>query len=323
MNTKVTRSLGKLKLTIRKNIPTITTIVGVAGVVGTGILSARGAYKSVKAVDEHKKRMEQLRANKDSFDSLKEYNKEVVSVYTETGKEMAKSYWPAALAGAVTVASVITTHKVHRKRYLAMTGLYMASLQAFNEYRRRVEDKYGVEAERDLYFGRTTEEVVTVETDKKGKEKTSVEIVKKSDPKRDPTFSTLLIDINDKAWYYGRPESTYYFLVNAQRFLNEKLQAKGYLFLNDVLTALEKPEIPEGQFIGWIYDPDRGEKNDNCIDFGLMENSPFFDKENVELFLNGKNEYVYITLNHDGTMFDRITEFNRYRDRNGVRITGR
>ena len=312
MNPRTSRRINRLGLTVKKNIPNITTIASAVGVIGTLILSARAAYKSVKALEEHKKDIEQLHANKNSFEDVKEYNKEVVVVYKNTAKEMIKQYWPAALCAGLTVAGILATNSIHRKRYLTIAGMYSAVYTAYNEYRKRVEDKYGYEAERELYYGTQKEEIITVETDKKGKEKTKVETISKPGLD-DPAHGLLLIEVGDKAWFYNRPESTYYYLLNAQEFLTQTLRTKGYLFLNDVLRALEKPEIPEGQIIGWIYDETKDD-TDNCVDFGLKSGT-----ENFEFFMSGKNEFVYLTLNHDGTIYDKFPSFDRIWKRNDAR----
>jgi hypothetical protein len=38
-----------------------------------------------------------------------------------------------------------------------------------------------------------------------------------------------------------------------QNYFNDKLRAKGYLFLNEVLEMLDIPTIREGQFAGWVW----------------------------------------------------------------------
>lgn len=313
MNPKTTRNIRKLGLIFRKNIPNITTVISAIGVVGTAVLSAKAAYDSIEALEDHKKTIEKLHINKDNFDDPKEYNKEVFSVYKDTAFEMIKVYWPAALASATTMAAIFTTNSVHRKRYLAMSGMYSAILTAYNEYRNRVSKKYGEEAERELYYDLKREEIVTVETDKKGREKTKVEIVTKPGIIDDPTFSLFLIDQRDKTWYYKNPEMTYYRLTEIEKYLTQRLRTKGYLFLNEVLSELQKPEIPEGQIIGWVYDETKGD-TDNCVDFGLKSGT-----ENFDFFMNGKNDFVYITMNHDGTIYDKFPLFDRFRKRNPSR----
>jgi len=305
MNLKIGRSVGKLGLTLRKNLPAILTFASAAGVVGSVVLTAKAAYKSVPKIEEHKDTMERLRANKDNFEDVKEYNREVVSVYKNTAIEMVKAYWPAALVTSLTMAAIFTNNSVNKKRYLTMVGMYSAMSTAYNEYRKRVADKYGEDAERDLYYNLKREEVVTVETGKNGKEKTKVEVVVSPQQVTDPNFSLYLIDPHDKCWFYRKPEMTLLYLQKTQEFLTQHLHARGYLFLNEVLRALDKPEVPEGQVIGWVYDENKAE-GDNRVDFGLVPGT-----ENYDFFMNGKNDFVYITLNHDGTIYDKFPSFDR------------
>lgn len=314
MNPKVTRTAGRLKLTVKKNLPTILTISSAAGAVTSTVLAARAAYKSVPTVEEHKDKMERLRANKDRFETEKEYNKETFNVYKKTAINLTKDYWPAAVSLGLTIAGIFTTNKVHRNRYFTMAGMYSAAAAAYENYRKRVKEKYGEEAEKELYYNTHREDVITIKTDKKGKEKTEVETVVKPGAVDDPNFSVYLIDQTDKSvWYSGRPDMTYYVLQRLESDLTIMLHTRGYLFLNEVLRALNKPEIPEGQVIGWVYDESKSE-GDNRVDFGLKEGT-----ENFDFFLSGKNDFVYLTMNHDGTIYDKFPLFDKLWNRNTPR----
>ncbi len=310
MNPRIGRSLNRLGITLKKNAPEITTVLSAIGVIGTGVLSARAAYKSTKAINEHREVMEQLRANKENFDDNKEYNKEVAVVYKNTAIEMLKVYWPAAVCSGLTIAGIFTTNAVHRKRYFTMAGMYASVSAAYKEYRKRVSEKYGEETERELYYNVKREELVTVETDKKGNEKTKVDIVMSPNVVDNSDYSLFLLKPGDKVWYYNRPDLTYYKLKGYEAVLTQMLRSRGYLFLNEVLRTLELPEIPEGQVIGWVYDEDKSD-TDNCVDFGLKDGT-----ENFEFFMNGKNEFLYITMNHDGTIYDKFPSFDRFWKRN-------
>ncbi len=310
MNPKIGRTIGRFGLALRKHLPTITTVASSIGVIGTAVFSARAAYKSVPAIEEHKDILEQLRANKDGFDTEKEYNKEVVSVYKKTGVELLKSYWPAAVSSGLTIAGIFSTNSIHRKRYFAMAGMYTAVNAAYNEYRKRVSEKYGEDAERDLYLGLKREEIVTIETDKKGKEKTKTEVVVTPESTENPNYDVWLIDPSCKFWYKNHPEQTYYYLKHTvEADMTQLLRTRGYVFLNEVFRALELPEVPAGQYIGWIYDENKSE-TDNAIDFGLYEGT-----ENFDFFISGKNEFVYIRFNHDGTILDKFEDYDRLHHR--------
>lgn len=313
MNPRLGRSIGRLGLLLKKNLPTITTVASVIGVVGTGVLSARAAYKSCSTIEKHKENIEKVRSNKDNLEN-KEYNQAVVTVYKETAVDLVKVYWPAAVTMGLTIAGIFTTNHIHRKRYFTMAGMYTAAMAAYNDYRNRVREKYGEDAERELYYNIEKEEIVTVETDKRGKEKTKVEVVMKPRNHLDETLSLLCFEPSqgNSYWYQGRPDLTYYFLHGREEVLTQMLRTRGYLFLNEVFRELSQPEIPEGQMVGWIYDETKGD-TDNCVDFGLKEGT-----ENFDLFMSGKNDFVYLQLNHDGVIYDKFPFFDRLWKRNNA-----
>ncbi len=312
MNPKTIRTIRKFGLMVKKNIPTIISFASAGGVIVTGIFSARAAIKSSPVIEEYKEKMELLKSNKETFENQKEYKKEVFSVCKDTAVGVAKQSWPAVTAAGLTVFGILKSDRMHRMDYAKMAGMYATLFAGYTEYRKRVAEKYGSEAEKDIYYDMQREEIVTVETDKKGKEKTKVETIFKPGFEHDANYTTWLIDTNDKLWYWRKPELTKYYLDEQQRFLTDLLQSRGFVFLNEVLRALHKPEIPEGQFIGWVYDEDKA-TGDNYIDFGLVPGT-----ENYDLFMSGKNEFVYITLNHDGVIYDKFPRFDRVWKRNNA-----
>ena len=86
-----------------------------------------------------------------------------------------------------------------------------------------------------------------------------------------------------------------------QAYANEKLKAKGYLFLNDVYKMLGIPATKAGQIVGWIYD----EKNpigDNFVDFGLYD----MNKPVVRDFVNGYERTILLDFNVDGNILEMM-----------------
>lgn len=50
-----------------------------------------------------------------------------------------------------------------------------------------------------------------------------------------------------------RSEYNKMFLKVQEGYFNDRLAARGYLFLNDVYDALGFPRVPAGQLIGWVH----------------------------------------------------------------------
>ena len=75
-----------------------------------------------------------------------------------------------------------------------------------------------------------------------------------------------------------------FYLRHQQNYANDRLKARGHLFLNDVYDMLGVPRTKVGQVCGWIYDPEDPNR-DNFVDFGIKidyENNRFVLDPNVD-----------------------------------------
>lgn len=72
------------------------------------------------------------------------------------------------------------------------------------------------------------------------------------------------------------------YLKNEEKFVNDVLQNKGYVFLNEVLSNLGIKLVKRGQFDGWVYDELDSEKK-GVVKFRVKE-------ENGEIILNFNEE---------------------------------
>lgn len=90
------------------------------------------------------------------------------------------------------------------------------------------------------------------------------------------------------------------FLKERERYCNDLLKAKGYLFLNEVYDALGMAVTKTGQVVGWIYDKDNP-IGDNYIDFHL-------NADRNREFINGYENVILLDFNVDGNILDRMPE---------------
>lgn len=88
------------------------------------------------------------------------------------------------------------------------------------------------------------------------------------------------------------------FLRDQQRYANDMLRSRGYLFLNDVYKMLDIPLTKAGQIVGWVYDDDQP-IGDNFVDFGL-------GMESNRDFVNGIENVALLDFNVDGNILDYI-----------------
>ena len=96
------------------------------------------------------------------------------------------------------------------------------------------------------------------------------------------------------------PRSNLMFLKYQERYANERLKAKGYLFLNQVYEMLGIPITEEGQLVGWVYDVDNP-IGDNYVSFGL-------DSDVNRDFINGFGNIAILDFNVDGYILNYISK---------------
>lgn len=122
------------------------------------------------------------------------------------------------------------------------------------------------------------------------------EVKVKQDTVLDMDYGTspyaIQFDEDSSLWTTDR-EYNKYFLAVAEQFANDKLRARGYLFLNEVYDALGIARTKAGQVMGWVYDPGNP-NNHNHVDLDIS------NKRN-----DGKNVFI-LDPNVDGCILDKI-----------------
>lgn len=226
MNIKQTFKKATMK--VAKHSPAIFTGVGIVGLGTTAYL----AYKSRDKVEEVVEEIE--RKN----DLGLEVNK------AEVAKGIAEAVYQPVLVGALSITCILMAHKIQNKRILTLAGA-LAVEQSRNIY---FEKKYRKQHGDEAYskFTVPTEEVETVSMDKNGKEKVTIDEVKKD------------IDHSIGQWYdqsseYAADDHAYNIAMIDT--VNDRLQTilfqRGNLTLNEVREALGFERIRSGALLGW------------------------------------------------------------------------
>lgn len=298
---KASRNLNKVGFALKKYSPEIFTTVGVVGVVASGVMACKATTKLDIILDESKENIDAIHNAMEHPETLpEEYtpedgNKDLGIVYVQTGVKIAKLYAPSIILGALSLTSIIASHKILRKRNVALASAYMTIDKSFKDYRGRVVERFGKELDRELKYNIKAKEIEEVTVDKKGKEKTEKKTVETVNP-NDISDYARIFDCGNKGWCKD-PEANLAFLKLQQNYANDKLKTKGYLFLNDVYKMLGFPETKAGQCVGWVYDNPNG---DGFVDFGLYELS----NPRTNDFVNGFERSVILNFNVDGPILD-------------------
>ena len=296
----IKQTMNKLKFKTVKNAPTILMIAGAVGVVGAGVLVGKSTLKLAKVLDESKNTIDSI--NDAIKDVNIEYSEEDATSDLKTVKvnvvvDVIKLYTPAVILGGVSIACMVQSHNILRKRNLALAAAFTTASESFKKYRKAVVDKYGERVDYELKHGIRSEKVAVTETDENGKTKTKKETIDVIDGYSD---YARFYDDGCTGWDKDA-EYNLMFLKAQQQYANDKLIAKGYLFLNEVYDMLGIPQSKEGQIVGWIYNLENP-TGDNFVDFGIYD----VNKENARDFVNGYEQTILLDFNVDGNVWEKM-----------------
>lgn len=284
-----TRGLATATFRLKKYAPEILTTVGVVGVIAAGVLASRATLKLEPVVDKIKADVDLVNEIHPEPEEKRERVKALTQVYTTAAIDLTKLYGPSVTLAAGSVACIFGAHGIMKKRNaIALSALKIAN-DTFTKYRDRVKEELGEDQERDIFSGiRETE----VEDEKTGKPK----VVATREANGVSQYAKFF-DENNKQWK-NFEDVNLLFLRNQERFANERLYAQGFLFLNDVYTALGFEPTTAGQLVGWKLNND----GDDRVDFGLYDISNAKARE----FVNGDEKAFLLDFNVDGLIYDKI-----------------
>lgn len=301
----VTRTAGRIGLKFKKHSPEILVVAGVAGIVTSAVMACKATTKIDEILDDAKEKidiihegMEAGQVNETDY-SAEDGKKDLTIVYTQTGVKLAKLYGPAVILGAVSIGCVLTSHRILRKSNIAIAAAYATVDRGFKEYRGRVIERFGKELDHELKYNIKAKEIDEKITDENGEEK----IVKKTVQ----TAAVNPISAYDRFFdetctgWVRNAEDNLTFLLCQQNYANERLQAKGHLFLNDVYEMLGMQKSKAGQVIGWVYDA-KNPVGSNFVDFGIYD----LHDEKKRDFVNGYEKSILLSFNPDGNILDYI-----------------
>lgn len=291
-------ALTALKAT--KHGPTVAFGAGVVGVVATAVLASRATLKGVQIIEDHKNLREGLEGIEQSEAyTAQDLRKDKALLVLKTSGKLAKIYGPTIAVGVTSIGLLTGSHIVINKRNAGLTAAYAGLDKAYREYRDRVRDNLGVERERDLYRGVETEKQIVVADDGK-KKSVDKKVIK--DAYSPYAFFYAPEDhrgLRNPNWQ-DFSQLNVLFLQQLQVQMNNQLQAKGFVFLGDVLQELGISRTKASMQVGWVKDSENG---DGFIDFGCFERK---DAPRVYDFATGNSDGIWLDFNVDGVILDLI-----------------
>lgn len=209
--------LPKLK-TIEKfaldNSPTILTVIGVVGTIGTAVLTHKAATKVQQ---------------KSSGQTPVEFK-----LYME---ENWKFYIPPVISGTVTVGCIVMANRIGSKRAAAIAAAYTISEKAYTEYRDKVVERIGANEERKI-----RDDVVRDRIRNNPQDESNVVLV--------GSGNVLCYDMYTGRYFDSAVEE----IKKARNETNFQLNSDGFASVSDFYQRIGLPNTSISDQIGWTAD---------------------------------------------------------------------
>lgn len=279
VKTTLKNKFSRTVLKAQKHSPTLLFGVGIIGVVSTAVLASRATLKMSEVLDGIDAKKSEHEMTK--FETDKESDKALTKIHLQGAIDIARLYAPAVLVGALTVASLTTSHIVLNKRYAGATAAFATLDKAYREFQARVRDEFGAEKEAELRHGLVDKEIV-----EEGEHGPEVKVIKAAGPNGLSLYARCFDETN-KNWKGHGPYNRD-FIMTVQNYAGDKLRDRGHLFLNEVYDMLGMERTYEGQHVGWM----KG-YGDEYVSFGVFSGDQFMG----ERFVMGDEMSVWLDFN--------------------------
>lgn len=309
-------SVHLIGIQLRKAAPDILTGIGIATGIGAFVGGCVVSTKLPETISKHKKSVEEIKNEVEHINDAVEdrdvdiSQEEMIAIQKKSDIKLRKAYGyfgltlvemyaiPVGLLG-ISVASTLYANNIMSSRNATLLAAYSALDTSFKEYRKRVSDRYGDVAEREIRYDAVAKEEDIDEIDSEtGEVTTTKETVYESNGNYSPF--AIIFDESCPEWTKDANRNK-----TALRFfeaeINHELKRRGVTFVNDIREKFMLPLIPDGYKYGWVWDP--YENNNVYIDFGLYN---FRKHPENEAFLNGFERSFIIDLEPQGVVVDLL-----------------
>ena len=294
------RRVAPVLNTTQMHAPEIALVSGLATGFVASVIFAR-AYKRQETVVEEVKHEIELIHEEIEFNKTNAIEENQFTIEDKANLLMPlygayigitiRNYAPAVITGVVAVGLVLKSHGLMRGRTQGLIAALALADQGFREYRSRVSDLLGAEAEEGLYFGATERKIKTLTVDEDGKKHKAESTEWVFGENITAATYGRVFDPSHPEWQNNR-DWNLFMLRAREKMANDYLNIHGSITLNKVYNILGYPETSYGAVVGWSL----AGPGDDFVDFGLDR------RANQIISMNVFN----LDFNVNGTMFQYI-----------------
>lgn len=195
----------------RKHGSTVLTVMGGAGVIATTVTAVKATPKALSLLDN---------AEKEKGEELTK---------TEKIKIAGPSYVPSILIGSATLACIFGANILNKRHQAALVSAYTLVDSSFKEYKRKVTELYGEDANKEV-----TRKIVE-------------DRYEDYEPEEENSNVKLFFD-NYSMRYF---ESTMENVLRAELELNKRIAVNSGAYVNEFYELLDIPQTDYGAAVGW------------------------------------------------------------------------
>lgn len=301
----VTRTFNRAWLKTKKHSPEILLVTGIVTGGAALVAACCATTKLERVLAETKSNVEKVHECAEAGEIRVEQEGQIVTVpYTEEDSKkdltifyakgalnVGKLYAPAVGLGLISLTCILASHGIIHKRNAALMTTVAAIGNEFDEYRGRVVERFGPELDRELKYNIKAKEVEETVVQEDGTETVVKKTIDVIENPYDGLSEYARCFTDGCAGWTKDAEANLVFLRNQERYLNDRLESMGSVFLNEVYDALNFPRTAAGAQMGWLYD----RENPRKIDFGIYNIHIPANRE----FVNGWERSIWLDFNVD------------------------
>jgi hypothetical protein len=307
--------IGLAGLTLKKYSPEIYLTAGVGAGIASVVMIARAHKKSDEVFEDVRQGIDSVHNDIDRYNdqatednrkaetmgvvhrkqliSTSEERKQLTPLYGEMVRRAVILYGPGILMGVSAIALILASHSVQKRRNRALLSALTLFERGFSEYRKRVVNELGAEADERFYYGAESRKITTLIKDEDGNTK-KIKGKKNHIPDEPtPIIYQRVFDQTNPLWR-NDPDMNEFMLRAIQSQMNDLYYINGYLMLNTVYKSLGFAESPEGAIVGWSTKV----PGDDFISIGLDHS------------INARegDDRWFLDFNVNGSVFEHIGE---------------